>query len=70
MAARMHKLRISNDHNYPVNITESFLNHFNAAGQAAGSFENQLDNDDEEFENSTDSTQERWEQTLRIPSLK
>ncbi|XP_078363071.1 uncharacterized protein LOC144647185 [Oculina patagonica] len=58
MAARMHNLRISSDHNYPVNIMQRFMNSF-TANQASGSSESQIDDDDDdEFENA-DETQRR-----------
>ena len=50
MAARMHNLRISSDHNYPVNIMQRFMDSF-AANQASVSSESQID-DDDEFENA------------------
>lgn len=51
MAARMHNLRISSDHNYQVNIMQRFLDSFN---QASNSSERQIDydDDDDEFENA------------------
>jgi len=58
MAARMHKLRISSDHNYPVNIMQSFTDQF-VVSQAAASSKSQTDNDDDEFENSNQSTRQR-----------
>ena len=59
MAARMHNLRISNDHSYPVNSMQSFLDQF-VVSQTAGSAESQFDNDDdEEFENECETTQKR-----------
>lgn len=57
MAARMHNLRISSDHNYPVNIMQRFMDSF-TANQASGSSESQIDDDDDEFENA-DETQRR-----------
>ena len=58
MAARMHNLRISSDHNYPVNMMQSFMDRF-AATQAAGSSDSQIHSDDEEFENNNESAQQR-----------
>lgn len=58
MAARMHNLRISNDHSYPVNSIQSFLDQF-VVSQRAGSAESQFDNDDEEFENECETAQKR-----------
>lgn len=56
MAARMHNLRISSDHNYPVNIIQRFMDSFN---QASKSSQSQIDDDDDdEFENA-DETQRR-----------
>lgn len=57
MAARMHNLRISSDHNYQVNIMQRFMDSFN---QASNSSESQIDydDDDDEFENA-DRTQRR-----------
>jgi len=50
MAARMHNLRISSDHNYPVNIIQRFMDSFN---QASKSSQNQInDDDDDELENA------------------
>lgn len=52
MAARMHNLRISSDHNYQVNIMQRFMDSFN---QASNSSESQIDyddDDDDEFENA------------------
>ncbi|XP_029193731.2 uncharacterized protein LOC114959742 isoform X1 [Acropora millepora] len=50
MAARMHNLRISNDHNYPVNIMQSVLDGF-VGSQAAGYSVGQFANDSDELEN-------------------
>ena len=58
MAARMHKLRISSDHSYPVNIMQSFTDQF-VVSQVAGSSKSQTDNDDDEIENSNESTRQR-----------
>lgn len=60
MAARMHNLRISNDHNYPVNIMQRYLDQF-VAHQPPGSSESPVDNDDQEFENNDESTEGRQE---------
>lgn len=58
MAARMHNLRISNDHNYPVNIMQRYLDQF-VAHQPPGSSDSPVDNDDQEFENNDESTEGR-----------
>lgn len=50
MAARMHNLRISNDHSYPVNIMQSVLDGF-VGSQAAGYSVGQFANDSDELEN-------------------
>ena len=63
MAARMHNLRISSDHNYQVNIMQRFLDSFN---QASNSSESQIDyDDDDEFENA-DGIQRRWAERIII----
>lgn len=63
MAARMHNLRISSDHNYPVNIIQRFMDSFN---QASKSSQSQIDDDDDdEFENA-DETQRRWAERIVI----
>ena len=57
MAARMHNLRISNDHNNPVNIMQSLM-----ANQAVGTSNSQIsegndnNSDDDEVKN-TDAMQ-------------
>lgn len=57
MAARMHNLRISNDHNNPVNIMQSLM-----ANQAVGTSDSQIsegndnNSDDDEVKN-TDAMQ-------------
>ena len=64
MAARMHNLRISSDHNYQVNIMQRFMDSFN---QASNSSESQIDydDDDDEFENA-DRMQRRWAERIII----
>lgn len=54
----MHKLRISSDHSYPVNIMQSFTDRF-VVSQVAGSSKSQTDSDNDEFENSNESTRQR-----------
>ena len=49
MAARMHNLRISSDHNYPVNIMQSFMDRFMTNQlQVAGTSGSQINEDDED----------------------
>ena len=50
MAARMHNLRISNDHNYPVSITQSVLDGF-VGSQAEGYSVTQFASYNDELEN-------------------
>lgn len=50
MAARMHNLRISNDHNYPVSITQSVLEGF-VGSQAEGYSVTQFASYNDELEN-------------------
>jgi len=50
MAARMHNLRISSDHNYPVNIIQRFMDSFNQESKSSQSQIN--DDDDDELENA------------------
>jgi len=50
MAARMHNLRISSDHNYPVNIIQRFMDSFNQESKSSQSQIN--DGDDDELENA------------------
>lgn len=61
MAARMHNLRISSDHNYPVNIIQRFMDSFNEASKSSQS---QI-SDDDEFE-SADEMQRRWAESVVI----
>ena len=67
MAARMHNLRISSDHNYPVNIIQRFMDSFNQASKSSQSQVNDDDdnNDDDEFEN-VDEMQRRWAEIIII----
>lgn len=59
MAARMHNLRISNDHNYPVNVMQTFLDEF-VVRRTPDHFESQFANDDDgEVGNNNESAQER-----------
>lgn len=51
MAARMHNLRISSDHNYPVNIIQRFMDSFNQESKSSQSQIND-DDDDDELENA------------------
>ena len=62
MAARMHNLRISSDHNYPANIIQRFMDSFNEASKSAQS---QINDDDDEFENA-DEMQRRWAERIII----
>ena len=65
MAARMHNLRISSDHNYPVNIIQRFMDSFNEASKSSQSQVNDDDDDDDEFENA-DEMQRRWAESIII----
>lgn len=58
MAARMHNLRISSDHNYPVNIIQRFMDSFNEASKSSQSQIND-DDDDDEFENADEMQRRR-----------
>ena len=65
MAARMHKLRISSDHNNPINILQSLM-----ANQAVGTSDSQIckgndnNSDDDEVKN-TDAMQ-KWVKVIFI----
>ena len=66
MAARMHNLRISSDHNYPVNIIQRFMDSFNEASKSSQSqISDDDDDDDDEFE-SADEMQRRWAESVVI----
>ena len=64
MAARMHNLRISSDHSYPVNIIQRFMDSFNEGSKSSLSQIND-DDDDDEFENA-DEMQRRWAESVLI----
>lgn len=66
MAARMHNLRISNDHNNPVNILQSLM-----ANQAVGTSDSQIcegndNNSDDDKVKNTDAMQNRQDNLPRF----
>ena len=65
MAARMHNLRISNDHNNPVNILQSLM-----ANQAVGTSDGQIcegndNNSDDDGVKNTNAMQ-KWVKVIFI----